>query len=181
MHKRKIFIEIDVPESVKKRLVSRTEKWQDLPVKWSKKENLHITLLFLGYVDESVLPEICQKVSEAVSKIESFDIEFEKIEIGPSAEKPQMVWFSGEASQELKRLHETVERELDMFTIEKKAFRPHITLGKIRKKKWEGLSEKPEINESFKVTMTVESVSIMESRGEEGGMEYHVIENCPLA
>lgn len=181
MQKRKIFIEIEVPEGVKKRLVSRTEKWQNLPVKWSKKENLHITLLFLGYVDESVLPEICQKVSEAVSKIESFDIEFDKIEIGPSPEKPQTVWFSGEASEDLKDLYESVQKELDIFQTEKKSFRPHITLGKIRKKKWESLEEKPEINENFKVTMTVESVSVMESRGEEGGMEYHVIENCPLA
>ncbi|HBP01433.1 MAG: 2'-5' RNA ligase [Candidatus Moranbacteria bacterium GW2011_GWE1_49_15] len=181
MQKRKIFIEIEVPNQVKKRLVERTEKWQTLPVKWTRQENLHITLLFLGYVDESVIPDICLKVSEAASRIEPFDIYFDKIEIGPNTQKPQMVWFAGEASEELKNLYEAVEKELDIFQTGKKEFRPHVTLGRIRKAKWESLKDKPEIDEQFKVAMSVDNILVMESKGEEGGQEYHVIESCPLA
>jgi len=181
MQKRKIFIEIEVPNQVKKRLVERTEKWQNLPIKWARQENLHITLLFLGYVDESVMPDICQKVSEAASKIESFDIQFNKIEIGPSPEKPQTVWFAGEPSEELKNLYEAVEKELDIFQTEKKQFRPHITLGKIKKGKWEELAQTPVIEESFKISFSVDNIFVMESSAEEGGQEYHVIESCPLS
>lgn len=181
MQKRKLFIEIEVPDRLKKRLVEKTEKWQNLPVKWSRVENLHITLLFLGYVDESVMPDICQRVSEAASKIESFDINFEKIEIGPSPEKPQTIWFVGEPSEGLRSLHEEIEKELDIFQIEKKQFRPHITLGKIKKGKWEELKEVPVVDENFKVSFSVDNIFVMESRADEGGQEYHVIESCPLA
>ena len=181
MQKRKIFIEIEVPNQVKKRLIEKTEKWKNLPVKWMRQENLHITLVFLGYVDESVMPDICLKVSEAAAKSESFDIYFDKIEIGPSLEKPQMVWFSGQTSEELKNLYESVEKELDIFQTGKKTFRPHITLGKIKKGKWESLKEAPVIDEKFKVSISVDNLLVMESGGEEGGEEYHVIESCPLA
>ncbi len=181
MQKRKIFIEIEIPNQVKKRLIERIEKWQNLPVKWMRQENLHITLIFLGYVDESVMPDICSKVAEAALKMESFDIYFDKIEIGPNLEKPQMVWFSGQASEGLKNLYEVVEKELDIFQAGKKQFRPHITLGKIQKAKWEQLKEVPVIDEQFKVSISVDNLLVMESSGEEGGQEYHVIESCPLA
>jgi RNA 2',3'-cyclic 3'-phosphodiesterase len=149
-------------------------------VKWTRQENLHITLLFLGYVDESVIPDVCQKVSDAAEQMESFDIHFNKIEVGPSLEKPQMIWFSGEASEDLKHLYETIEKELDIFQTEKKKFCPHITLGKIRKTKWQELDKAPNVEEDFKVAISVDNIFVMESRAGEGGQEYHAIEACPL-
>lgn len=177
MQKRKIFIEIEVPNKLKKRLTEKIEKWRELPVKWTKSENLHITLMFLGYVDESVIPEICLKVSQAASTAEPLDLSFDKIEIGPSAEKAQMIWFSGEANDDLKNLHQKIEKELGIFHIEKKHFRPHITLGKIKKGQWEILKETPIIQEEFKTFVPVENIFVM---GSISGQEYEVIENCPL-
>ena len=181
MQKRKLFIEIKVPGSVKKRLQEKTEKWKDLPVKWTKKENLHITLLFLGYVDETALPEICYKVSEVADQFEVFDLNFNIIEIGPIPEKPRMIWFSGEASEELKNLYQELQKTLGMFQAERKEFRPHVNLGKIRKTRWEELENKPQIKDQFKVSIPVENICVMESREGEDGREYHVIENCTLS
>ena len=120
MQKRKLFIEIKVPGSVKKRLQEKIEKWKDLPVKWTKKENIHITLLFLGYVDETALPGMCYKVSEVADQFGVFDLNFNMIEIGPIPEKPRMIWFSGEASEELKNLHQELQKTLGMFQAERK-------------------------------------------------------------
>ena len=77
---KKIFIEINVPSQVKKRLIQKTAAWQELPIKWLKEDNLHITVAFIGYVDESVIPDICRKINEAVNNFESFEIVFDKID-----------------------------------------------------------------------------------------------------
>ncbi len=178
--KRKIFVGISVPEDIKKRLSRRTGKWKELPVKWVKEDSFHVTLSFLGYVEDEALVNICAGVKEAAKKIESFDINFEKIELGPDQKSPNLIWATGETSENLKRLQEEIEKSLDIFIAEKKTFRPHITLGRIRKFKWETLPEIPEIEENFKFSVPVETVEIFESKPEKGGTVYDVLESCEL-
>lgn len=178
MQKKKIFIEIAVPEPLRRRLVQKTVQWQNLPIKWMKEENLHLTVSFIGYVDESVIPDICRKINEVVSDFESFEIVFNNIELGPDASNPRTVWLSGEPSLELGKLNEMIEQALGMRPQKHKEYRPHITLGRIRKIKWDELSEKPNIDEKFNVAITVDSVSVMESKG--GGAEYVSLEECAL-
>jgi 2'-5' RNA ligase len=177
---RRIFIGISLPENVKKRIRQKIEKWQELPIKWKKDEDFHVTLSFLGFVEDSALPDVCKAVKNAVSERESFEIAFEKIELGPNIEKPNLVWLIGEASEELKKLQEEIEKSLDIFISEKKVFRPHITLGRISKYKWETLPEIPKIEESFKISIPVENVEIFESRMEKRKRRYDILEVCPL-
>ena len=147
--KRKIYININLFDKTKRRLARGIEKWQNLPIKWTKEDNLCVTLFFLGYVDNEVVLDICQKVRSAVESLEIFDLEFEGIALMPSIEKAQSVWITGKSSEQLKVLQSTIEKKLGIFISEKKTFSPHITLGKIRKSKWEELAVKPEINESI--------------------------------
>ncbi|EKE18656.1 MAG: 2'-5' RNA ligase [uncultured bacterium] len=179
MQKKKIFVEINIPNQIRRRLQQVIAKWSDLPIKWMKEENFHITVSFVGYVDETVIPEICEKVSHAVENFESFELVFDSIELGPNLDDPKTVWLTGQPNVELGMLNEEVERALGMRPSAHKEFRPHITLGRIRKIKWDELSEKPIIAEKMNVSMSVDSVSIMESKG--GGAEYVSLEECPLA
>ena len=178
--KRKIFISINLPERTKKRLTKTIEKWQDLPVKWVKEANLHITLFFLGFVDDESTLEVCQKVKKIAEQEEIFDIEFEAITFGPTLEDPRMIWLAGKVNEELKHLVEKIEKELGIFSSPRKEFRPHITLGKIKKNKWDELPSKPEINKEFPLLVSVESVDVMASDFESEGMEYTIIESCEL-
>lgn len=178
--KRKIFISINLPDRDKKRLIRVVEKWQNLPVKWVREANLHVTLAFLGHVADENITEICEKVCEAVKNTEIFDLEFKTIELGPDAANPKMIWLSGHADESLKILHEKIEKALSIFVSSKKSFRPHITLGRIRGRKWETLAPKPEILENYNLIVSVESVDIMASDFSDGGREYTTIQGCPL-
>jgi len=153
-------------------------QWENMPVKWSKEESLHITVAFVGYVDESVVPDICEKVCSACEKLESFDLDFDTIVLSPDPLDPRLVSFVGPASESLKLLNEAVEKALGMHKHDHKEFRPHITLGRIRKLKWDELEEKPMINEKYSAVVSVDSVMVMESKG--GGAEYIRLEECPL-
>lgn len=157
-----------------------TEKWKNLPVKWTREANLHITLVFLGFVSEEIIPEICQKVADAARKEESFDLELEEISFFPSGYDPRAVALMGKNNQALKRLVNSIEESLEISSAPKKSFRPHITLGRVRKYKWEDLAEAPKIKEKFPVGLAVESINIMASNFGEEKSEYSLIENCPL-
>jgi 2'-5' RNA ligase len=178
--KRKIFISINIPDKVRKRLLKAVEKWQDLPVKWTPEANLHVTLVFLGYVSEDDIPDICARVREAIEKSDAFDMKFDKVELFPSAETPRMVALTGQASEELTDLVNNIEEALEMSAARKKTFRPHITLGRGRKYKWEALENKPSISEKFPLTLPAEAVEIMASNFGARGQEYAILESCPL-
>ena len=179
--KRKIFISLNLSEKVKKRLLESVEAWKNLPVKWTKEQNLHVTLIFLGYIADDGIAEICNQVRLAAQSQEVMDLHFNRIALVPSNDEPRMIWLFGETSPQLKDLQECLEKNLDIFVSSKKSFRPHVTLGKIRKNKWDSLDPKPEIYKNFALTIEALSVDVMASDFAGDGPEYTVIESCPLS
>ncbi len=177
---RRVFIAINLPADVRKRLIQKTEKWSGLPVRWTPEENLHITLQFLGYISDEKMLEICSLVQNVLTKLESFEICLNRIIIGPSEKKQRMIWAIGEKSEELKNLVEKIEKSLGIFIANKKEFRPHVTLGRLRHKKWLALSEKPQIEEKINFIIPAEQIDIMESVIENGKRKYLLLESYLL-
>ncbi len=181
MTRRKIFIGVELPVDLKKRLRQKIEQWKDLPIRWSREENLHLTLAFLGFVDDEIIFDVCEKVKKAVKDMEIFDIDLQKIELGPTADKnARVVWFTGKADERLKRLVENIEKSLGIFNKRKKTFKPHITLGRIRKYGWRKLQKTPNLAEDFSVLLTIDKAQVIESAVVDGKRNFSVIESCPL-
>lgn len=179
--KRKIFISINIPEKIQKRLLKATEIWRNLPVKWVKEQNIHLTLSFLGFISDDLLSEICTRVRNVAEKSEIFDLGFTEIVPAPKKEDPKMVWLTGTTSEELRILQENIEKELGIFVASKKSFRPHITLGRIRNHKWNAQKERPEIFSKFPLSLSVSSVEIVASKFAGDGPEYTIVESFPLS
>lgn len=175
---RKIFIGIDLPAQIKKRLMQKVKKWEDLPVRWSEAENLHVTLVFLGYVDNDLLPEVCTRAREAIEKHEMFDIELNEIRL---SENEKVIWATGGADERLRKVQEDISKSLGLFGTEKKNFKPHITLGRVRKKKWNEMENHPEIKQDYKFAVPVESIEVIESKVENGKRKFTPIESCSLS
>lgn len=191
MQRKRIFIAINLPEEIKKELSSFTNKWLELPCRWTKKENLHITLMFLGYFSDEELLEILKIVREVASRNPAFSINLKKIIYGPPKKTPpRMVWAEGEKSEELGKLQNDLENSLLSAEALAKAdskpearpYAPHITLGRI--KAWEFRQiepeERPEVNEEINLSFEVNSIEVMESELKRGGPEYTILETCPL-
>ena len=184
----RIFIAINLPEDIKKKLTDYQAKWLELPCRWTKKENLHITLMFLGYLSDEELLEVLRLTREVTQKHEPFSINLKKIIYGPPKKMPpRMVWAEGEKSEELGKLQSDLENSLLASPVKKmepesRPYAPHITLGRI--KAWEFRSiepeERPEVNEEINLSFEVNSIEVMESELKRGGPEYTVLESAPL-
>jgi len=160
----RIFIAINLPEDIKKELSSFQSKWPELPCRWTKKENLHITMEFLGYLTDEELIELCQKTKEIASGKKTFSLHLNKICYGPPKKfPPRMVWVIGEKIKE--------------FNIS-----PHITLGRIRTWEFRQIEpeERPIVDENISLSFEVSSIEVMESQLKRGGAEYTILESFEL-
>jgi len=184
----RIFIAINLPGDIKRKLIDCQGKWLELPCRWTKKENLHITLIFLGSLSDEELLGVLKITKTVTQRHEPFSISLIKIYYGPPKKMPpRMVWAEGEKSEELGKLQSDLENSLLASPIkglesESRSYAPHITLGRI--KAWEFRQiepeERPEVNEEINLSFEVNSIEVMESQLKRGGAEYVVLESAPL-
>jgi 2'-5' RNA ligase len=186
----RIFIAINLPEEVKKELERFQFKFSELPARWVKKENLHITLAFLGYVKDEDLPRIIEIAKNVATRHAPFLIKIVKVTYGPpKVSPPRMVWAIGEKNENLWKLQEDLKNALMEMKIpqleeeEGRGFIPHITLARIRKWEFKQMEpeERPEIDEDLNFSFEVKSIEIMESHLKRGGAEYTILESIPLS
>ena len=182
----RIFIAVNLPKEIRKQLVNYQSKWPELPIKWTKPENLHITLIFLGDVNDSEIVETCKISKEIIEQHYSFGINLNQICYGPPKKMPpRMIWVKGQKSQELSDLKKALESALlekVNFHQENRAFSPHINLGRIKTWDWSKIEpeERPEVNEIIDLGFEVGSIDVMESELKRDGPRYTILEPCLL-
>jgi 2'-5' RNA ligase len=188
MEKRhRVFIAINLPEEIKKQLAKYENKWPELPAKWTPKDNLHITLEFLGDLTDQEIGDTCQIVKEVVKNHKSFSINLTKVLYGPPQKNPpRMIWVEGEKSKELENLksdlQECLLEKVRFRPEEGRGFSPHITLARISEWEFKKMDseEIPEINENIDLNFSVESIEVMESQLKRGGPQYTILESHNL-
>jgi 2'-5' RNA ligase len=183
MTKRRLFIAINLSDGVKKKLLDYRSKWPDLDpklIRWTNKFNLHITMLFIGYVTDDEMYETCRQVKKIGKKHEPFFLKLERIILGPPDKKPRMFWAQGEKSQELADLQTDLSGIIEQRTgfFKYKAFRPHITLARFRAGLLKFLPEN--VDDPFKAEIPVDSIEVMESVLRRTGAEYTILESVEL-
>ena len=177
---RRLFVGIPLSSQLRKRLTQEMETWPKEAILRTMEENLHITLFFLGFIQEEGVGEICRRVGEVCKDIESFELQFTSIKLMKSEVSPKMIWLTGEASDELRLTLERIEKAFSSFVSERKTYRPHITLAKIKKSKWLKLENKPELKERISFIETVENIAVFESLSLDGKRRYEPIDTFPL-
>lgn len=184
--KRRIFIAINLPDFIKKELDAYQDKWPELPCSWTKKDNLHITLSFLGYLSDEEMLSVCNIARGVAKKQKPFAMTLNKIIFGPPKKMPpRMVWVQGERSTEFSRLKNDLEKAMEEsenipFMKEGRVSSPHITLARIQAWQFRNIDpeERPEINEDINLNFEIDSIEVMESELKKGGPEYMILESC---
>ena len=104
-------------------------------VRWVRPEGIHLTLKFLGDIDVDSVPAISMALDRCAASAAPFELFLEGVGVFPNARRPRVVWVGlGGALESLQGLQQSVERELEAlgFARERRAFTPHLTLGRVR-------------------------------------------------
>ncbi len=131
------FLAVEVPQQERKMIADFivTEAKSELPIKWVKFENLHITLKFLGEIDERKKTDITPVIQTICSKHSSFTIKLEGLGCFPHPRNPRVIWIGvTQGGDELCAIADALEKELAQFGFnEEKRFHPHLTIGRVKK------------------------------------------------
>ena len=177
--KKRIFVAINLPEEIKRELLSYERRWKNLRVKWTNFYNLHITLEFLGEVNRIELSKILQAVEKTALEIKPFDIKLDKIVLGPDPVQAKMFWVTVCVDNNILELKDLINENLKFydFDLEEREFKPHITLARARGNQLKGKQTNITLqNMKFKT----ESIEVMHSQLHPGGAKYKVVESFGL-
>ena len=144
----------------------------DLPeVRWTHRENLHLTLHFFGDITEESLEKASKIVVSVGSLFAPFPLTQTGIGAFPSNDHVRVVWL-GVKSAKLEELYSTLQEGFYAagFPIEQRPFRPHITIGRSRQSTGRILSQ-----QQIKVagSMRVNDLILLESRLQPTGVNHY--------
>jgi RNA 2',3'-cyclic 3'-phosphodiesterase len=177
----RLFVALNLPSSIRDALWAATGPLRDLglPVKWVRGDGIHVTLKFLGDVEDRREGDLRSALGRAVAGAHALPLALGGFGVFPDFRRPRVIWTGIAPEPALEILQDKVEREFTPlgFPTEARAFRPHVTLGRasreVRAGAFVGL-EAALGRLSFAETALVDSVDLMQSTLQSGGAVYQV-------
>ena len=148
-------------------------------------ENFHITLKFLGGVDDTRIATLTDALRGAADGERAFDLEIVGLGAFPSATRPRVLWAGIAAGLEpLTAIAARVEGAMTTQGVapEERPFSPHVTLGRVREPR-----RAPALSEALAASATrrfghvaIESIALMRSDLSPRGARYTELARLPL-
>jgi 2'-5' RNA ligase len=185
-HGIRAFVAVLLPAEVRRRLGAVVDQLRPRAarVSWVAEANLHLTLRFLGAVDEAVLGRVREAVEVAAAASAPFTLGVGGLGGFPRDRTPRVVWAGVVAGAEaLSALHGRLETALAARGVppEARAFHGHVTLGRARDPR--GTPELAAALTGAPVAfgeLLVDAVHLMRSELDPQGARYSVLARCPL-
>lgn len=179
--KRRLFVAILPPDEFRRELAAYGEALALPGIRRVPEENLHITLHFIGWVDELALPEVAEKVGSAARKAKPFTLRLDRVLFAPPGGPKRMIWALFHKSDSFTSLSEDIKRALQKFAGAdmRKPQYPHITLARFSAPsivRGAVLAEPKAAGRSF----VVSRVFLMESKLSPSGPTYSTIESYEI-
>jgi 2'-5' RNA ligase len=188
MGKTRIFIGIDIGDAIRSSAIALQKELAKTgaEVKWVSAESMHVTLLFLGEVDDRELHAVCKEVKAAAASEPPFTLRVSGVGAFPTPRRPKILWAGvTDGAEPLKRLYASLEErmlELGCYRKEERGYTPHLTLGRA-KSDADGLALASELQKRHAWNgggTAVGEVMVFSSEMDRDGPVYTVIGRAPL-
>ena len=136
----RIFIAIELSDEIKDTLAQFIShlKYAGADVKWVEKNNIHLTLKFLGEITEEKLQKVESALEIVCGQTAPFEISLKDIGAFPRIEAPRVIWVGlGKGAREAANLAKKIDEALSKlgFQEEARPFAAHLTIGRVRSPK----------------------------------------------
>lgn len=133
----RLFVAVNFPAPVRRALARLSAELEalDLPVRWVEAYSYHLTLRWLGDVDERARDIAAAAMREVAADAVAFEVGFGALGAFPSPRRPRVIWVAVEADPRLRLLRGELERSFARRGLgrDARSFRPHVTLGRARR------------------------------------------------
>ena len=128
-----------VQQELKQRVES--EKKGDIRISWVQSAKMHLTIKFLGDMDEQLLDPLLRVVEQAVGSKPSVSVPLERLGAFPRPQSPRVLWVGpsenweqGVEGKRVIEIHGEIEQACESlgFLREAKPFSPHLTLARVK-------------------------------------------------
>jgi RNA 2',3'-cyclic 3'-phosphodiesterase len=188
----RLFVAVFPPAEVARRLAVAARAlaggFSAKAVAWTQPEQIHLTLNFLGPVDQTGVAEIERAMEGACRRGESHLLQTRGLGCFPSPAKARVIWAGlGGALAALEGLKRALDENLARlgYAPDERPFHPHLTIGRV--KQWTGGDRQhlaaalPRWREAEFGPWLVECVDLMESVLSPSGARYARLQSFPLA
>ena len=183
------FVALEISEATRRRTLQLIEQLRraQADVRWVDGDNLHVTLKFLGDVDQTALADVCRAVGQASALVPPFEMEVRGAGAYPNLDRPRIIWLGvGQGHEQVSQLFQHIDTALSDigFAPEQRKFHPHVTLGRIRRA-WKGVADLADLirkRADFEAgTTAIDRVTVFTSQLGRDGPRYEAIGHLPLA
>jgi len=130
------FIAIALSDEIRTRLAAAQERLRaaNCPVKWVKPDLMHVTLRFLGEIQEPAIPDIERTLASAAHGVRPFQVTVAGLGAFPERGAPRVLWAGLSDNGSLALLNRRIEDSLSQlgFAPQDRPFSPHLTLGRVK-------------------------------------------------
>ena len=187
----RLFVAITVPDAVREEVLLLQRELQPLAprgaIRWTKPEQFHLTLRFLGDVASDRLAGLQESVRAVCAGISILHLRARGVGFFSNARSPRVVWIGiTDDENRLAEVHRKVEQAVQPFTAEPggERFTGHVTLGRFKTFKRQEVSELVDRVETMKDRAfgewTVREIEIIRSELLPIGARYTSLAACPL-
>lgn len=137
MSRIRTFIAVEVPAVLQQKAagVVRTLSSVSAAIKWVEPHNIHVTVKFLGDVEDAETYQVCRAAAEAVADLPAFRVRCCGVGAFPSPQRPRTVWLGiDDPAGGFQELFRRLERAMSGmgYPREIRRFQPHLTIGRLR-------------------------------------------------
>ncbi len=174
----RVFVSIPVPDTAPLQGILAELRRID-GVRPAPENQMHLTMKFIGGVDDRKVPRIADAVRRAVEGIPPFEISLEGAGAFPNARNARVVWVGAKPAETLKRIADGIGANLSGIKFDDKPFKSHMTIGRCAYTK-----DMSELARSYKDSefLRFECREVLVMRSELGpkGAKHTVLERIPL-
>ncbi len=175
----RVFIGIELDQRTKKyiREVQGKVRKHCEKGRFTMSDNFHLTLKFLGEIDEAQLSGIIDAMDKAVNDTSPFEIGLDRVDYFQKKNR-RILWVGSKSSSELEALASTVENTMEAigFEPDNRPYQAHITLGRqVKLKADDVLSET-----SVEWRPIIDNITLFESKRVDDVLRYVPIKRFAL-
>jgi 2'-5' RNA ligase len=187
----RLFVAISLPDSIKDEIEKAQRQlrasFPNKLVRWTKREQFHLTLKFLGNVRESRVSELIPALREECVRFSELQLRAERIGFFPDSRFPRVLWVGVRDEKSLLApLQSAVEKAVKSFTEERpeKSFTGHVTLARlsrIQRREAEELAKMiSAMSQQFFGEWAANKVELIRSELLSSGSRYTTLADIPL-